>query len=76
MPSPFLFSVVDQVEKAQLTYKQAQQRYGIQARSTAQVWLRKRGRQGWSRAASLVAMPSDKQPVSLTPEQQIKSPQQ
>jgi len=43
----FKLSVVDQVEKGELTYKQAQQRYGIQGRSTVLVWLRKHGRQSW-----------------------------
>ncbi len=36
-------------------------------------WLRKHGRQGWGRAASLAAMPIDKTPTPLTPEQQIKA---
>ena len=48
----FKLAVVEQVEKGELTYKQAQQRYGIQGRSTVLVWLRKHGRQGWSNAAS------------------------
>lgn len=69
----FKLSVVAQVEKGELTYKQAQQQYGIQGRSTVLVWLRKHGRQGWGRAASSAAMPPDKQPKALTPEQQIKS---
>ena len=41
----FKLSVVEQVEKGELSYKQAQQRYGIQGRSTVLVWLRKHGRQ-------------------------------
>ena len=36
----FKLAVVEQVEKGELTYKQAQQRYGIQGRSTVLVWLR------------------------------------
>lgn len=39
----FKLSVVDQVEKGNLTYKQAQDRYGIQGKSTVLVWLRKHG---------------------------------
>ncbi|MCX0429899.1 IS3 family transposase, partial [Aeromonas veronii] len=35
---------VEQIEKGELTYKQAQVRYGIQGRSTVLVWLRKHGR--------------------------------
>lgn len=69
----FKLAVVEQVEKGELTYKQAQARYGIQGRSTVLVWLRKHGRQGWGRAASCAAMPPDKTPQALTPEQQIKA---
>ena len=69
----FKLTVVEQVEKGELTYKQAQQRYGIQGRSTVLVWLRKHGRQGWSSAASCAAMSRDKTPTPLTPEQQIKA---
>ncbi len=69
----FKLAVVEQVEKGELTYRQAQSRYGIQGRSTVLVWLRKHGRQGWGRAASCAAMPQDKSPAALTPEQQIKA---
>ncbi len=69
----FKLSVVEQVEKGELTYKQAQRCYGIQGRTTVLTWLRKHGRQGWGRAASLAAMPIDKTPTPLTPEQQIKA---
>lgn len=71
----FKLAVVDQVEKGELTYRQAQQRYGIQGRSTVLVWLRKHGRQDWGRLEGSVNRRSD--PVSkpdqpLTPEQRIK----
>lgn len=69
----FKLSVVEQVEKGELTYKQAQLKYGIQGRSTVLVWLRKHGRLGWSAAASSAAMPIDKTPKPLIPEQQIKA---
>lgn len=69
----FKLAVVEQVEKGELTYKQAQKRYGIQGRSTVLTWLRKHGRQGWARAASLAAMPIDKTTTAQTPEQQIKA---
>ena len=69
----FKLSVVEQVEKGDLTYKEAQQRYGIQGRSTVLVWLRKHGRMGWGLAASSAAMPIDKTRGPLTPEQQIKA---
>lgn len=48
----FKLAVVEQVEKGELTYKEAQQKYGIQGRSTVLVWLRKHGRLGWGPAAS------------------------
>ncbi len=69
----FKLAVVEQVEKGELSYKQAQERYGIQGRSTVLVWLRKHGRLGWGHAASCAAMPPDKSPAPLTPEQQIKA---
>ena len=43
----FKLAVVDEVEKGELTYHQAQQRYGIQGRSTVLAWLRKHGCQDW-----------------------------
>ena len=45
----FKLSVVSQVEQGEMTYKQAQRRYGIQGRSTVLVWLRKHGTLDWSR---------------------------
>ncbi|SMC28174.1 hypothetical protein SAMN02745857_03136, partial [Andreprevotia lacus DSM 23236] len=69
----FKLAVVEQVEKGQLTYKQAQACYGIQGRSTVLTWLRKHGRQDWRTAASLAVMTIDQDPKPLTPEQQIKA---
>lgn len=43
----FKLEIVDAVEKGDLTYRQAQLRYGIQGRSTVLVWLRKHGRLDW-----------------------------
>ncbi|SDZ00385.1 hypothetical protein SAMN05518854_103225 [Variovorax sp. YR266] len=64
-------------------YKQAQERYGIQGRSTVLVWLHKHGRQNWSSASSSgLAMPVPIKKLSsapaapaapLTPEQKIKA---
>ncbi|MGK8205348.1 IS3 family transposase [Burkholderia cenocepacia] len=71
----FKLSVVAQVEKGELTYKEAQQRYGIQGRSTVLVWLRKHGLQDWAdpsgRARSGSTM-SKQGAKPLTPEQRIK----
>ncbi len=74
----FKLAVVDQVEKGELTYQQAQERYGIQGRSTVLVWLRKHGRQDWSQGASLRADRSQAMtdPKDLTPEQRIKELEQ
>jgi len=71
----FKLSVVDQIEKGELTYKEAQRRYGIQGRSTVLVWLRKHGRQRWGAMASSLVMshPSNSGVAKpLTPEQRIK----
>ena len=69
----FKLAVVEQVEKGELTYKEAQHRYGIQGRSTVLVWMLKHGRQGWGIQASSAAMPRDTTPIPPTPEQQIKA---
>ena len=63
----FKLAVVEQVEKGELTYKEAQHRYGIQGRSTVLVWMRKHGRQGWGIQASSAAMPRDKTPILNRP---------
>lgn len=71
----FKLAVVEQVEKGELTYKQAQRRYGIQGRSTVLVWLRKHGLQDWSgsssHSAARTAMGNGTN-KPLTPEQRIK----
>lgn len=71
----FKLAIVDQVEKGELTYRQAQKRYGIQGRSTVLVWLRKHGRQDWGRLALTGKQRSDpmsKPAAPPTPEQRIK----
>jgi transposase-like protein len=71
----FKLAVVDEVEKGELTYTQAQRRYGIQGRSTVLVWLRKHGRQDWGSLMGANQRRSDpvsKQPKPQTPEQRIK----
>lgn len=62
----FKLAVVRQVEKGELTYKQAQREYGIQGKSTVLVWLRKHGELDWKRPA--MSMPK----VNETPSQRIK----
>ena len=72
----FKRAVVEQVEKGELSYKQAQARYGIQGRSTVLVWLRKHGRQNWGPMASYGRMTAPTHPLTsgqgLTPEQRIR----
>ncbi|WP_156958003.1 IS3 family transposase [Pseudomonas knackmussii] len=75
----FKLAVVDQVEKGEMSYKEAQARYGIQGRSTVLVWLRKHGRQDWNQGASLrkARSPDMNTPkLPLTPEQRIKELEQ
>jgi transposase-like protein len=49
----FKLEIVDAVEKGELTYKQAQFRYGIQGRSTVLIWLRKHGRLDWKESEAM-----------------------
>lgn len=63
----FKLAVVSQVEKGEMTYKQAQKVYGIQGRSTVLVWLRKHGNLDWHKP-SLHYMLKSKE----TPAQKIK----
>ena len=63
----FKLAVVSQVEKGEMTYKQAQMAYGIQGRSTVLVWLRKHGTLDWSQPNRII-MPKSKE----TPAQKIK----
>lgn len=60
-PLSFKVSVVSEVERGNLTYKQAQQKYGIQGRSTVLEWLRKYGNFDWE---------------NQTPNSMSKTPQQ
>ncbi|KKK92585.1 hypothetical protein LCGC14_2701450, partial [marine sediment metagenome] len=64
----FKLSIVEQVEKGDFTYKQAQSHYGIQGRSTVLVWLRKHGKLDWSKPTYIANMPKSKE----TPAQKIK----
>jgi transposase-like protein len=64
----FKLKVVEEVEKGILTYKQAQNTYGIQGRSTVLVWLRKHGNLDWT-LPKLNSLSTEKE---KTPEQRIK----
>ena len=63
----FKLAVISEVEKGELTYKQAQKKYGIQGRSTVLVWLRKYGNLDWSKPGLLLMSKSKE-----TPAQKIK----
>lgn len=74
----FKLAVVDQVEKGEMTYKQAQDKYGIQGCSTVLVWLRKHGRLDWSKGTPKYVIRTShmSKPKQLTPEQKIKALEQ
>ncbi len=63
----FKLAVISQVEKGEMTYKQAQKAYGIQGRSTVLIWLRKHGTLDWNKPIHH-QMPKSKE----TPAQKIK----
>lgn len=63
----FKLSVISEVEKGDLTYKQAQKHYGVQGRSTVLVWLRRFGNLDWKKP-KLHIMSNSKE----TPAQRIK----
>lgn len=60
----FKLQVVKEVEKGELTYKQAQKKYGIQGKSTVLVWIRKHSIFDWKELSTM--------PKIITPEQRIK----
>jgi len=63
----FKLQVVEDVEKGELTYKEAQIKYGIQGKSTVLVWLRKHGNLDWT-----IPKPDTMANKDQTPEQRIK----
>ena len=62
---PFKLAVISQVEKGELTYDQAQKKYGIQGRSTVLVWLRKYGNLDWSKPNLLFMSKSKETPAQI-----------
>lgn len=65
----FKLAVVEQVEKGEMTYSQAQAIYGIQGNTTVLVWLRKHGRLDWKNP-EVYAMKMPK--ARETPAQKLK----
>jgi transposase len=60
----FKLQVITEVEKGELSYKQAQKKYGIQGRSTVLVWIRKHSTLDWKELPIVIH--------KKTPEQKIK----
>ena len=72
----FKLGVVAQVERGELTYKQAQDNYGIQGCSTVLTWLRKHGGLNWSKGTPVFltqGFTMAKSQLPQTPEQRIKA---
>lgn len=67
----FKLQIVDEVEKGDFTYKEAQRHYGIQGRSTVLIWLRKHGRLDWSPNNTMSKEPSPNKKIREL-EKQIK----
>jgi transposase-like protein len=59
----FKLQLVQEIEKGELSYKQAQLKYGIQGASTVLEWLRKYGNFDWQNQTPLS--------MAKTPEQKI-----
>lgn len=75
-PLSFKLTVVQQVEKGEMTYRQAQDRYGIQGRSTVLKWLRKYGQLDWLSPSPARTFGVNMPKMPLTPEQRIKELEQ
>ena len=61
----FKLQVIQEVEIGDLTYKQAQKKYGIQGRSTSTVltWLRKYGKLNWCTPNKAMIMHTSNQKI-------------
>ena len=70
--SPFKLAVVGEVGRGELSYKQAQRRYGIQGRSTVLTWCRRYASQFVTFQATGPTSPGITSTVEQTPEQRIK----
>lgn len=67
----FKLQLIDEVEKGDFTYKEAQKHYGIQGRSTVLIWLRKHGRLDWSPNNCMLKQPSPNRKIHEL-EKQVK----
>ena len=69
---PFKLAVVGEVGRGELSYTQAQQRYGIQGRSTVLTWCRRYASHFVTFQAAGPTSPGGTPAVDPTPEQRIK----
>ena len=72
----FKLAVVEQVEKGEMTDRQAQDHYGIQGNSTVMKWLRKYGVLDWLSSSPVRKCGVNMPKMPLTPEQRIKELEQ
>ena len=69
---PFKLAVVGEVGRGELSYKQAQRRYGIQGRSTVLAWCRRYATHFVTFQAAGPTSPGTAPAVDPTPEQRVK----
>ena len=69
---PFKLAVVGEVGRGELSYKQAQRRYGIQGRTTVLTWCRRYASHFVTFQAAGPTSPGGTPAVDPTPEQRIK----
>lgn len=69
---PFKLAVVGEVGRGELSYKQAQRRYGIQGRSSVLTWCRRYVRHFVTSQQDGATSPGLARPVEPSPEQRIK----
>jgi transposase-like protein len=69
---PFKLAVVGEVGRGELSYKQAQRRYGIQGRSTVLTWCRRYATHFVTFQQAGLTSPGTAPAVDPTPEQRLK----
>ena len=69
---PFKLAVVGEVGRGELSYKQAQRRYGIQGRTTVLTWCRRYASQFVTFQAAGPTPPGTAPAVDPAPEQRVK----
>lgn len=67
-PLSFKLAVVEQLEKGEMTYRQTQDRYGIQGSHVVMTWLRKDGQLDWLSSSPARACGVNMPKMPLTPE--------